>query len=62
MNSSRVAVLGTWSFQDLDKLSEGGRLPADVVAQGDRVKWAPNGKHLAVLCGSCTLVMTFGGC
>ena len=59
VNSDHVAVLGTWSIKHLDKMVQGRRLRDDVIDQVHNVRWAPNGKHLAVYCGSCTLVMTF---
>ena len=58
--SRKPVVLGTWTAHGLASLLKARKLRGDETGEPHSVKWAPNGRHLAVLCEHCTLVMTFG--
>ncbi|KAK9825045.1 hypothetical protein WJX74_003577 [Apatococcus lobatus] len=60
VDSRKLSVLGSWTAKELSSLVKGRKLRGDETGEPQCVKWAPNGKHLAVLCTKCTLVMTFG--
>lgn len=59
IDSLTEAVLGTWTKDALSSILRRRRLRGDKTAMHS-VKWAPNGRHLAVFSGSCTMVLTFG--
>lgn len=64
VDCKRHAVLGSWTARDLWEHIFGQQLHAsgfqfEAQHEVQSAKWSPDRKHLAVICGSCTMVMTF---
>ncbi|KAK9825016.1 hypothetical protein WJX74_000814 [Apatococcus lobatus] len=49
VDSRKLSVLGSWTAKELSSLVKGRKLRKDDTGEPQCVKWAPDGKHLAVL-------------